>query len=139
MKRIVLPIITVAALQLGGCSVDRLPGVYRIDVQQGNYLSPEQIEQLEIGMSRDQVRFVMGSPMLTDTFHADRWDYPYLYQPGSGKPRREHIVLHFRDNALARIEGSVEHATDDAGKRSAAAADEAETGLLTRFWNWLRN
>lgn len=138
MKRILLASITAAALSLGACSSVPVPGVYKIDIQQGNYLDPEQIAKLEIGMSRDQVRFVMGPPMLTDTFHADRWDYLYLYQPGDGEARREHLVLTFADNRLAAVDGSVDRPTLEAGSATATQDADAQTGLLTRFWNWVR-
>jgi len=116
MKYILLPSITIAALLLGGCSVDRIPGVYRMDVQQGNYLSAEQVDQLKIGMTKDQVRFVMGTPMLIDTFHTDRWDYLYRFEPGSGDMTSEHIVLHFKGDILERIDGKLKPSESGTGK-----------------------
>jgi len=68
----------VGLLALAGCS---FPGVYKIDIQQGNVVTQDMIDQLRPGMTRRQVRFIMGNPLLTDTFHADRWDYLYSIQP----------------------------------------------------------
>ncbi len=57
---------------------------YRPDIQQGNFVSEEMLAQLKVGMTRDQVRFVLGTSLLTDIFHADRWDYPFRLARGSG-------------------------------------------------------
>jgi outer membrane protein assembly factor BamE len=78
---------------------------YRIDVQQGNFVSKEMVSQLKEGMTRDQVRFVLGTPLLTDMFHADRWDYPFSLQKGSGETISSRVTIFFKDNKLARFEG----------------------------------
>ena len=72
----------VGLLALAGCS---FPGVYKIDIQQGNVVTQDMIDQLRPGMTRRQVRFIMGNPLLVDTFHANRWDYLYSLQPGGGE------------------------------------------------------
>ena len=81
---------------LAGCS---FPGVYKIDIQQGNVITQDMIDQLRPGMTRRQVRFIMGNPMITDTFHANRWDYLYSIQPGGGPRQQERIGLIFDANA----------------------------------------
>jgi outer membrane protein assembly factor BamE len=58
---------------------------YRIDIRQGNYITQEMVAQLKPGMSRDQVRFILGTPLVADIFHADRWDYIYSFKPGRGE------------------------------------------------------
>jgi outer membrane protein assembly factor BamE len=68
---------------------------YRIDVRQGNYVSQEMVSQLKPGMSKDQVRFALGTPLLKDMFHEDRWDYVYLFQPGKGKTEERKISVFF--------------------------------------------
>lgn len=68
---------------------------YRIDVRQGNYVSQEMVSQLKPGMSKDQVRFALGTPLLKDMFHEDRWDYVYLFQPGKGKIEERKISVFF--------------------------------------------
>lgn len=85
----------VGLLALAGCS---FPGVYKIDIQQGNVVTQDMIDQLRPGMTRRQVRFIMGNPLLTDTFHADRWDYLYSLQPGGGERQQERMTLIFNSN-----------------------------------------
>ena len=75
---------------LAGCS---FPGVYKIDIQQGNVVTQDMIDQLKPGMTRRQVRFIMGNPLITDTFHANRWDYLYSIQPGGRQRYQERISL----------------------------------------------
>ena len=67
---------------LSACGFIRFPGVYRIDVEQGNIITQELADQLQPGMSRRQVRFILGTPLLEDTFNQDRWDYPYVKRNG---------------------------------------------------------
>jgi outer membrane protein assembly factor BamE len=88
-------------LSLGaGCSV------YRVDVQQGNTLEAEQVNKLKTGMSREQVAFLLGTPVLQDPFHPDRWDYVFSFKPGGGELRSRHLTLYFQGNSLARIDRS---------------------------------
>ncbi|MDP2245473.1 outer membrane protein assembly factor BamE [Pseudomonas sp.] len=93
----------VGLIALAGCS---FPGVYKIDVQQGNVVTQDMIDQLRPGMTRSQVRFIMGNPLLTDTFHANRWDYLYSIQPGGGKRLQERVSIIFNGNdQLAGLSG----------------------------------
>jgi outer membrane protein assembly factor BamE len=78
---------------------------YRIDIQQGNFVSEEMVSQLKEGMTPDQVRFVLGTPLLTDIFHANRWDYPFRLQKGNGEVTISRVTVFFKDNRLARFEG----------------------------------
>src|SRR3954468_23467682 len=72
---------------LAACGVPRIPGLtpFKPEIQQGNYVSQEMISQVTPGMSREQVRFILGTPLLTDIFHTDRWDYVYWREAESGK------------------------------------------------------
>jgi len=85
-----------------------LPGagcVYRMDVQQGNLLDVEQVEQVEVGMTRSQVRFLLGTPMVIDSFDADRWDYIYSLRRGHERQvTRRHLVVWFDGDKVTRIE-----------------------------------
>lgn len=85
----------VGLLALAGCS---FPGVYKIDIQQGNVVTQDMIDQLRPGMTRRQVRFIMGNPLLVDTFHANRWDYLYSLQPGGGERQQERMSVLFNGN-----------------------------------------
>ena len=107
----------VAALgaALGGCASDSerysyIPFVYQIDVQQGNAVTQEMLAQLKPGMNRNQVRFVMGTPLVQDTFHTNRWDYLYTFQKGGGDRERRLITLVFEEDVLAYVEGDVKAA-----------------------------
>lgn len=93
---------------LTGCSnVPRIPGVtpYKIEIQQGNYVSQDMVSQLKPGMSKEQVRFILGTPLLNDIFHAERWDYVYWREASDGKRESRKLVLHFEEGKLARLEG----------------------------------
>jgi outer membrane protein assembly factor BamE len=93
-------------LFITGCSTDRIPGVYRIDIQQGNSVTQAMVNELEPGMTKSQVAYVLGSPLLIDTFHPNRWDYIYTYQPGGGDREQRRVTLFFLDDdTLSHIEG----------------------------------
>jgi outer membrane protein assembly factor BamE len=86
------------ALALAGC-------VYRMDVQQGNLLDAEQVDQLEVGMTRSQVRFLLGTPMVIDSFDANRWDYVFSLRRGHSRDvTRRHLVVWFEGDKVTRIE-----------------------------------
>ena len=93
---------------LFGTACSDLPlGVYRVDVQQGNVLTEEMLAQLTPGMEKRKVRFLLGTPMLVDTFNQDRWDYIYTYAKGGKEIEQLQVTLFFEDERLARIEGDV--------------------------------
>jgi outer membrane protein assembly factor BamE len=122
----------IAALFLVSCGSARLPmpdiAPYHIEIQQGNFVSQEMVSQLKPGMSKDQVRFVLGTPLITDSFHADRWDYVFRRQRANSR-ELEHrkIAVIFEDGKLKRIEGDVTPAasTDAAGVKTPEAKPEA--------------
>ncbi|WP_019936482.1 outer membrane protein assembly factor BamE [Bordetella sp. FB-8] len=93
------------ALALAGCSSDKWGFPYRHSVQQGNWVTQEQVAQLKPGMTRNQVRFVLGSPTLTDVLHADRWDYIYYYRTGSGVSQERKFTVWFKNDVLDHWEG----------------------------------
>ena len=97
------------ALWLGGCAVERYFLEYRINVQQGNLVEQKQIVQLRPGMNRDQVRFVLGTPLLQDPFHAERWDYVYRFENGqTGEITMRNIFMYFNSaGLLERVGGDV--------------------------------
>jgi outer membrane protein assembly factor BamE len=108
-KRIFMSI--ALTLALSACAqVPRLVDEYRIDVQQGNVLTQEMVAQLRPGLSRDQVRFILGTPLLTDLFHGERWEYVFRLQEGKNHQvsTRRVSVFFDQDGLLARIAGDVE-------------------------------
>jgi outer membrane protein assembly factor BamE len=82
-----------------------IPGVYKIDVPQGNIVTQEMVNQLHTGMNKHQVSYAMGTPLVVDVFHPDRWDYIYSFQQGGHKPEQHHVTLYFENDQLTRIEG----------------------------------
>jgi outer membrane protein assembly factor BamE len=109
MHRGLLPLGLVACLLLpGGCGfVPQIPGVkpYRIDIQQGNFISQDMVAQLRPGMSKEQVRLALGTPLLTDIFHADRWDYVYWRERPGEKREQRKLTVFFEDGKLTRLDG----------------------------------
>ncbi|HWH83695.1 MAG TPA: outer membrane protein assembly factor BamE [Burkholderiaceae bacterium] len=88
-------------------SADRFLGVvtpYRIEIVQGNVITREQADATKIGMSRAQVRDVLGSPLLADVFHANRWDYVFTIRRPGAESQSRHVVVRFADDKLASID-----------------------------------
>ena len=99
--------ITLALVLLSGCSGSlSFLSAYRIDVEQGNIITPEMIEQLQPGMTRRQVRFVMGTPLIEDTFNTDRWDYRYFLRNGNKTLQESKLSVFFEGDALVDVTGS---------------------------------
>ena len=84
-----------------------MPLVYRVDIQQGNVIDQAMINRLESGMSKAKVRFIMGTPLLVDPFHSDRWDYIYSLEPGDGERVQRRISIFFNNDKLTHLEGDV--------------------------------
>src|SRR3954467_13360253 len=81
---------------------------HRIEIQQGNFVTQEMVSQLKPGMTRDQVRFVLGTPLVTDVFHAERWEYIFRRQRADSRElERRHLSVFFADNKLERVESDV--------------------------------
>jgi outer membrane protein assembly factor BamE len=118
MQKKIVPLLVFAALfavvggPLTGCSYLRFPGVYRIAVQQGNIIDQKKVDQLKLGMTKRQVQYVMGSPLLNDAFHENRWDYIYQVRLGSETLRNRRFTVYFTDDQLVRHEGDYEPNTD---------------------------
>ena len=111
------------ALAAAGCSyVPTIPylGPHKIDIQQGNYVTQDMVDRLKPGMSRSQVRFALGTPLIADPFHADRWDYVYVQERKGRIVEKRRISVIFKDEALVRIDG------DFAPKQPAVAAESAK-------------
>lgn len=80
---------------------------YRMDIQQGNVVTQEMIDKVKPGMTRSQVRFALGTPLVVDAFHQDRWDYVYFFQKAGTVVEQRRIAVFFTDDRLSRIEGDV--------------------------------
>ena len=97
---------------LGGCagvspvaSVTTALSPYKVDILQGNVLTQEQVQVLQVGMSREQVRDILGTPLLASVFHAQRWDYVFTLKRQGQAPQRRQLSLWFKDNRLERFDG----------------------------------
>jgi len=121
--RLVALIPLLAALVFAGCSSSINPlRPYRMEIQQGNHLSQENVAKLKRGMTKDQVRFLLGTPLLTDIFHADRWDYLYRYLPeNSNEVEERRLTVVFENEQLVRVEGDVVPAGGEAAPPAADA------------------
>ena len=97
--------LSLSGLSACGGNILQFPGVYKIDILQGNIITQDMVDQLRPGMTKRQVIFVMGTPLVADPFHQDRWDYVYNYQPGGGERVGEHLTVFFENDALVRLEG----------------------------------
>ncbi len=137
MKKLLIALAAIASAS--GCSV------YKVDVTQGNILTQEMVDRLRPGMTPRQVRAVMGTPLLRDPFHAERWDYVYWHRPGDGEPERRRVALFFEDGRLARIEGDLRPRPESeagAGPRSIEHVIEGEAPRkrkrpwYRRLWPW---
>jgi outer membrane protein assembly factor BamE len=121
MQKLLISIVCGATLVLSACSstrdvlgslgaaipnaLARTPLMYRPDVQQGNVINPDTVNRLSPGMSKSQVRFLLGTPMVADVFHEDRWDYVYVLRKGNGQEERERLSVYFDNDRLVRIQG----------------------------------
>jgi outer membrane protein assembly factor BamE len=79
---------------------------YRPDIQQGNFVTQEMVAQLKEGMTQEQVIFLLGTPLLNDVFHADRWDYPFRMQKGNGEITSSRVTVFFKDKRVSSFEGA---------------------------------
>lgn len=90
---------------ISGCSVSNLPGLYRVEVQQGNLITEAELEKLQPGLSRQQVLFLLGSPSITDPFHPDRWDYAFQIRDSKYIYTTQKMTVFFDKDTLTKVEG----------------------------------
>ncbi|MCH9829864.1 MAG: outer membrane protein assembly factor BamE [Pseudomonadota bacterium] len=97
--RLLLIVLSAAAL-ISGCQI-----VYKLPTRQGNVIEQKQLDQLRLGMNREQVEYLLGSPIATDPFRDDRWDYLGYYKSPRGDVSKRIVTLHFEGELLAQMEG----------------------------------
>ncbi|HFD91830.1 MAG TPA: outer membrane protein assembly factor BamE [Gammaproteobacteria bacterium] len=95
-----LLVTTLFATLLAACSI------HRIDIQQGNIVTPEMVQTLKVGMSKEQVRFVMGTPLIIDAFNPDRWIYYYSMKSREQPLERRHVIVEFQDGKVSNFSTS---------------------------------
>jgi outer membrane protein assembly factor BamE len=93
-----LPALLALAVLAAGC-------VYRMNIQQGNYLEGKTVDELQVGMTRSQVRYLLGTPMVPAVFDRDRWDYVYYFKHGRiHKAEERHLTVFFKEDKVTRFE-----------------------------------
>lgn len=120
---------------LSACGFIGFPGVYRIDVEQGNIVTQEIADQLKPGMSRRQVRFILGTPLIEDTFNENRWDYIYVKRNGLEVLSESRLTVIFDGDELTEVRGdylpsawSSAEARDDGDSTEPVAAEAGQEG-----------
>jgi len=88
---------------LCGCGSLGFPGVYKINIEQGNIITQEMVDKLKPGMSRRQVRFILGTPLVEDSFNQQRWDYAYVTRNGSKVLSQQQLTVHFEGDTLSKF------------------------------------
>ncbi len=112
MSRLLTTLTILVATLLGGCIT-----TYRMDIAQGNIITQDALNQVRPGMTRSQVRFILGTPMVADSFHADRWDYYYSLHKGTeSTSQTRHVTVLFKNDLVTSVEGDVSADTQSAGK-----------------------
>lgn len=98
-------VLVVVCSALAACGNLQFPGVYRLTIEQGNIVTQEMVDQLKPGMSREQVEYIMGSPMIKDTFNSQRWDYVYTIEKGDRSREQNRITIFFEAGSLKYFSG----------------------------------
>lgn len=98
MQNILIYLMAGVVLLINGCAI------HRPDVQQGNILTPEMLAQLHAGLSKKQVKFLLGTPVVNDAFHPDRWDYIYWFKSQEKAPVRERVTVYFDNDTVSRLD-----------------------------------
>ena len=111
------------AIALSACGTTNWGFPYRANIQQGNWITSEQVAQLQQGMTREQVRFILGTPTLQDVFHSDRWDYSYFNKPGYGDNELRRFTVWFEGDNLVRWEGDAQPDRQPFQKADTGAVD----------------
>jgi outer membrane protein assembly factor BamE len=146
MRTLISILVATALVATAGCArkerddnayrepmLSNLPFVYKMTVQQGNIVSEEMVDQLQIGMSKSQVRYVLGTPLLTDLFHSNRWDYTYTLRRGHGDMTVKPLTLFFEEDALTRIDGAMRP------NPARAESAEEERAVVVEVPDWQDN
>jgi len=141
MRKVLISSALCATLATSGCSgsgskpenpgtvLDSFPFVYKMTVQQGNIITEEEVDQLEPGMTKSQVRYLLGTPLLTDVFHTERWDYVYTIRRGHQDMEVKPLSVYFAGDALVRVEGYLK-------PDPARAAERVPQELLVTVPDW---
>ena len=111
-------LLSLLVLGLSGCSI-----VYKLPTRQGNVIEQKQLDQLQVGMTRDQVKFLLGTPIATSPFRTERWDYFGYYKSPRGDVSTRTVSFYFDDNKLARMDGAQLPGANDKGAKEVGTPD----------------
>ena len=137
-------VVAIAALLVVGCAtIDtyaptlRSFGVYKLDVNQGNFLSQDMVDKLRVGQTKQQVRLVLGTPLIVSVFRDDRWDYDYEFIKQGRVVEHRKLTVYFADDKLARWEGDeMPQSAADLNRQAAAlTAGEAKWSNQRSWWD----
>lgn len=170
MRKLLINLVVISSVGFAGCSSEnrvalpdiglpdwKIPGVYSIPVRQGNLITQRMVNELKPGMSKQQVRFLLGTPLLIDTFHNDRWDYLYTHKPSSqlsfteAETEKKRLELHFENDRLRKIIGDMYPQGEELAKITRqqerertivipadAPRDLQDVGFIEGLWNTVR-
>ena len=98
LRKLSFFMLAAVAIASSGC-------IYRLPIQQGNFLEDKELNQIQVGMTRTQVRYLLGTPMVADPFQASRWDYVFTFKQGNvTKAQRRHFIVHFDGDKVVKID-----------------------------------
>ncbi|CAG1010101.1 Outer membrane protein assembly factor BamE [Burkholderiales bacterium] len=150
-RRRIVPAAALAAIVLAGCqTIDtyvptlRSFGVYKIDINQGNYITQDMVDRLKVGQTRQQVRLALGTPLVQSAFRDHRWDYVYEFTRQGKLVEHRQFTVYFVDDKLARWEGdemprSVADLNRAAAERTLGKMPQADDpGWFGSFLDWFR-
>ncbi len=147
MKKLALfcvPLILLTACTRSFDGGYNMPLLYKIDIQQGNVIEQDMLNKLKPGMNKDQVKFIMGTPVIIDPFHNERWEYIFSMQKSGGVRKQRHITLHFDDDKLTHLSGDVEVSNVPRVENEIVTEEEAilvpkstkeEKGFFGKLWD----
>jgi outer membrane protein assembly factor BamE len=143
MRKLLILVLYAATHLVGGCSADHIPFVYRQEIGQGNIVTQDMLARLQPGMSRQQVAYVMGTPLVLDPFRPDEWVYHYSLR-GEDKAEQRQIRVHFQGDRLVQVTGDVRPESARAETRAeppgsvVVPLEEAENpGFWDRVKGWI--
>ena len=146
-KKLCLPALAAAALSAAGCAaIDtyiptvRSFGVYKLDINQGNFLTQDLVDKLKVGQTKPQIRTILGTPLITSAFRDNRWDYVYEFTRQGRVTEHRNFVVYFVDDKLARWEGDEMPTSAAEANRTAVEKSLAggPTGEGPGFFDWVR-
>lgn len=148
LRSLVGAVLAAALLLVAGCAtIDtyaptlRSFGVYKLDINQGNFLSQDMVDKLKAGQTRAQVRLILGTPLILTVFRDDRWDYAYLFERQGRVVEQRNFTVYFVDDKLARWEGDeVPQSAAEINREAASrTAGELKWGSERTWWDSVKD